>query len=261
MTFCHSTAFSEEMMRTFAETTELMEIGSVVITCTKPLPTTKSRWLTLLHDRLEVAWGTVKVWAYEKLTTEVGAGVLSEMALADAAVRKGATSAPAELGAADAGLGAAEEGPTILNAGQNMLLSPPRPSRKPSVTVEQALGLASPLSFSPPPDVGLVTTPLEDIPISPAFMPQLPKGLQNLPEAAKRRLLQRMVKEQMEFKERAKIAAAMGQEDLAGDGKPHSGLACRRKPAAFCCPNPPSLSLNFDSPHTTSQRALHLDWG
>mmetsp|Transcript_46638 Transcript_46638/g.130049 ORF Transcript_46638/g.130049 Transcript_46638/m.130049 type:complete len:524 (-) Transcript_46638:55-1626(-) len=217
MTFCHSTAFSEEMMLTFAETTELMEIGSVVITCTKPLPTTKSRWLTLLHDRLEVAWGTVKVWAYEKLTTEVGAGVLLEMALADAAVREEATSAPAGLGAADAGLGAAEEGPTILNAGQNMLLSPPRPSRKPSVTVEQALGLASPLSFSPPPDVGLVTTPLEDIPISPAFMPQLPKGLQNLPEAAKRRLLQRMVKEQMEFQERAKIAAAMGQEDLAGD--------------------------------------------
>lgn len=260
MTFCHSTAFSEGMMRAFAHVTELMEIGSVVITCTKPLPTTNSRWLTLFHDRLDVAWGTVKVWAYEKLTTEVGAGLLAEMAAADAA--------PAGLGAADGGLGAAEEGPTILNAGQNMLLSPPRPSRKASVTVEEALGLAKPLSFSPPPDVGLITTPLEDIPISPAFMPQLPKGLQNLPEAAKRRLLQRMVKEQMEFQERAKIAAAMGQEDLAGDGKVDCpGLAVALHASAHAHSPvppyhpPPSSPFTSASLHCTTRASPFLRLG
>lgn len=224
MTFCHSTAFDDDMMRTIAETTELMEVGSVVITCTKPLPETKSRWLLLLHDRLDVAWGTVKVWAYEKLTTEIGNRLMADIAsvqsadgaaAADAGARAGgAESAPAGL--SGGGLGAADDGPTVLNSGQNMLLSPPRQQRK-SVSVEQSLGLSTPLSFNPEPDVGLIDTPLEEIPISPAFMPKLPKGLENLPEAAKRRLLQRMVKEQMEFEARAKIAAAMGQEDLAGD--------------------------------------------
>eukprot|EP00619_Florenciella_sp_RCC1007_P000772 CAMPEP_0205912634 /NCGR_PEP_ID=MMETSP1325-20131115/5983_1 /ASSEMBLY_ACC=CAM_ASM_000708 /TAXON_ID=236786 /ORGANISM="Florenciella sp., Strain RCC1007" /LENGTH=152 /DNA_ID=CAMNT_0053279375 /DNA_START=18 /DNA_END=476 /DNA_ORIENTATION=+ len=136
-------------------------------------------------------------------------------AAADAGARAGgAESAPAGL--SGGGLGAADDGPTVLNSGQNMLLSPPRQQRK-SVSVEQSLGLSTPLSFNPEPDVGLIDTPLEEIPISPAFMPKLPKGLENLPEAAKRRLLQRMVKEQMEFEARAKIAAAMGQEDLAGD--------------------------------------------
>merc|ERR1711998_775462 len=83
MMFTHSTAFDSVMMNQIAEVTENMAIGSVVITCTKPLPKTRSKWLTLLHDRLPVAWGTVRVWTYEKLTSEVGAKLLESLASTD----------------------------------------------------------------------------------------------------------------------------------------------------------------------------------
>ena len=67
----HATCFSSESLRVFADHTEFMEPGSVVITITKPLVTTRSKWAMLFEDTIDLAWGTARLFVYEKLTVEV----------------------------------------------------------------------------------------------------------------------------------------------------------------------------------------------
>lgn len=69
--FAHASAFSGSMMRRFAQICELLGSGSLVITCTRPMPEsalTRGLFLGLFKDRMATSWGVVKVFVYEKLS-------------------------------------------------------------------------------------------------------------------------------------------------------------------------------------------------
>ena len=82
----HATMFSQESLRVFADHTEFMEVGSVLIMISKPLMTTQSKWVMLFEDSIALAWGDARMFVYEKLTIEVS--IEQQQRLEEVIVRK-----------------------------------------------------------------------------------------------------------------------------------------------------------------------------
>ena len=87
----HGTMFAEDKLRIFADHTEFMEPGSVVICITKPMMPTKSKWQILFEETIAVAWGEARVFVYEKLNVEVS--IEQQQRLEDANRAKAAAAA------------------------------------------------------------------------------------------------------------------------------------------------------------------------
>ena len=64
--FIHSTCFSDEMMDTIAQKSRGMNVGTLMITVTKPLPDEKL-WYTIGTDLIEMTWGKAKFFFQEKI--------------------------------------------------------------------------------------------------------------------------------------------------------------------------------------------------
>lgn len=77
--FIHATAFDDAIMRKVADVSEDLVPGSLMITCTLPLPPTSSRWLHLFEETMRTAWGQVRVFVYEKLTSEIPARLRDQL--------------------------------------------------------------------------------------------------------------------------------------------------------------------------------------
>jgi hypothetical protein len=63
---CHSTCFTDEMMATIVEKARSMNIGTMFVTTTKPLPD-DSLWFRIGEDEIEMTWGTCKIFFHEKI--------------------------------------------------------------------------------------------------------------------------------------------------------------------------------------------------
>lgn len=63
---CHSTCISDDTMVKVAEKARSMNIGTMFVTTTKPLPDDEL-WFRIGEDVVEMVWGKCKVFFHEKI--------------------------------------------------------------------------------------------------------------------------------------------------------------------------------------------------
>jgi len=63
---CHSTCFTDSSMAIMAEKARSMNIGTMFVTTTRPLPDEKL-WFRIGEDEIDMTWGKAKIFFHEKI--------------------------------------------------------------------------------------------------------------------------------------------------------------------------------------------------